>query len=189
MFMILGLGNPGPQYTLTRHNVGFRVLDQLSAATKIPLYKVGYHAFWGKGNFAGQTVILAKPMTYMNNSGQAAAALARQFKITADKILTIYDDLDLPFGTMRVRAQGSSGGHNGIKSLIYHLQTEHFPRLKIGIGRPVGKQAIDYVLQPFSAAEEEALTPILKNAVAATQLFLRDGIQAAMNSYNVQGLK
>ncbi|HZK25239.1 MAG TPA: aminoacyl-tRNA hydrolase [Oscillospiraceae bacterium] len=184
MFIILGLGNPGPQYARTRHNVGFRVLDQLSAATKIPLYKVGYHAFWGKGTMAGQTVILAKPMTYMNNSGLAAAALARQFKVTADKILTIYDDLDLPLGALRVRAQGSSGGHNGIKSLIFHLQTEHIPRLKVGIDRPSEQNVIDYVLQSFSAAEEEALAPVLKDAVSAAQLFVREGIQATMNSFN-----
>ncbi|HAA37864.1 MAG TPA: aminoacyl-tRNA hydrolase [Firmicutes bacterium] len=189
MFIILGLGNPGPQYTLTRHNVGFRVLDRLSTVTKIPLYKVGYHAFWGKGTIDGRTVILAKPMTYMNNSGLAAAALARQFKVTAENILVIHDDLDLPFGMLRMRAKGSSGGHNGLKSLIFHLQTESFPRLKIGIGRPQQQTVIDYVLEPFPAAEEEELSAILHKAAAAVQLFVREGIEAAMNTFNSQTAK
>src|SRR5690554_5965235 len=103
MFIILGLGNPGPQYALTRHNVGFRVIDHISQAAKIPLVKVGYHAFWGKGICDGQTVVLAKPMTYMNNSGQAGAALCRHFGVPPAFLLTVYDDLDLPLGALRLR--------------------------------------------------------------------------------------
>ncbi|NLZ38912.1 MAG: aminoacyl-tRNA hydrolase [Firmicutes bacterium] len=185
MFIILGLGNPGPQYALTRHNVGFRAIDQLSRVARIPLYKVNYHAFWGKGNWAGQAVVLAKPMTFMNNSGKAAAALCRHFGLSPASLFVIYDDLDLPLGALRLRRQGGSGGHNGLKSIIASLQTEEFPRLRIGIGRPASKDdVVDYVLAPFSRAEEKILAPVLETAVEASRHFILEGIEAAMNRYN-----
>ncbi|MCR3921290.1 MAG: aminoacyl-tRNA hydrolase [Firmicutes bacterium] len=186
MFIILGLGNPGPQYVLTRHNVGFRVIDRLSVATKIPLYKVGYHSFWGKGTIANQEVVLAKPMTFMNNSGTAAAALCRQFGVSPTHLLTMYDDLDLPLGTIRLRSHGGSGGHNGIKSLIDHLQTDQFPRLRIGIDRPLEADVIEHVLAAFTAEEEVALAPVLESATKAATIFIREGIDVAMNRFNVQ---
>lgn len=184
MFILLGLGNPGPKYLLTRHNVGFRVVDCLSRAEKIPLYKVGYQSFWGKGSIAGQDVVLAKPMTYMNNSGLAGLALCRQFRVPAERLLVIYDDLDLPFGVIRLRPQGGSGGHNGLKSLTYHLQSDRFPRMRIGIGRPGGGDAADYVLEPFTPQEETGLDPVLAAAAGAARLFIEEGIHAAMNRFN-----
>lgn len=184
MFILLGLGNPGPKYLMTRHNAGFRAADKISAAAKIPFYKVGYHAFWGKGAIGGQEVVVAKPMTYMNNSGQAAAGLCRQFRVAAENLLVIYDDLDLPPGALRLRPQGGSGGHNGIKSIIQHLGTDAFPRLRLGIGRPADGDVVNYVLQPFSPAEEDEMTEVLDTAVLAASLFVREGILAAMNRYN-----
>ncbi|MDW7649793.1 MAG: aminoacyl-tRNA hydrolase [Bacillota bacterium] len=190
MFLLLGLGNPGPKYLLTRHNVGFRAVDKISAAAKIPLYKAGHHAFWGKGRVAGQDVVLAKPMTFMNNSGLAAAGLCRAFGILPENLLVIYDDLDLPAGAVRLRPQGGSGGHNGIKSITLQMQTDGFPRLRLGIGRrPTELDAADYVLQEFSAHEEEVLAEALDTAVKASFLFVREGITAAMNRYNTTSKK
>lgn len=184
MFLILGLGNPGPQYVLTRHNAGFRVIDHVSSLAKIPLYKTGCHAFWGAGLFAGRQVVLAKPMTYMNNSGMAAAALVRHFGVEPAQLLAIYDDMDLPLGTIRLRPGGGSGGHKGMDSLIFHLQTDRFPRLRIGIGRPQNSDAVDYVLEAFSAEEEAVLGPVLQAAASAVEVFLAEGIEAAMNRFN-----
>jgi len=183
MFLILGLGNPGPQYVLTRHNAGFRVIDHVSSVAKIPLYKTGCHAFWGAGIFAGRQVVLAKPMTYMNNSGLAAAALVRRFGVEPAHLLAVYDDMDLPPGTMRLRPGGGSGGHRGVGTLLFHLQTDRFPRLRIGIGRPQS-DAVDYVLEAFTAEEEDILGPVLQAAAGAVEVFLAEGIEAAMNRFN-----
>lgn len=184
MFLIVGLGNPGPKYLPTRHNAGFRAVDRISSAAKIPLYKTGFHSFYGKGVMAGEDVILAKPMTYMNNSGLAVLELSRFFRIAPTQILVIYDDLDLPFGTFRLRAGGGSGGHNGMKSVIFHLQTEDFPRMRIGVGRPAGEDAADYVLRPFSPSEEEVLDGLLAKIAEAAALIVENGILAAMNKFN-----
>lgn len=185
MYILLGLGNPGPKYLMTRHNAGFRAVDRISTAAKIPLYKVGHHAYWGKGVMGGQEVILAKPMTYMNNSGLAAASLCKTFGVVSANLLVMYDDLDLPLGTLRLRPQGGAGGHNGIKSTLFHLQTEAFPRMRIGIGRSEDTDVVDYVLQEFSCDEEVHLEKVLDVAVLAAKLFVQEGIHAAMNQYNI----
>lgn len=189
MYIILGLGNPGPKYLPARHNAGFRAVDCISIATKIPLYKVSHQAFWGKGQLDGSEVVLAKPMTYMNNSGLAAAALCRNFGVPPEKMLVVYDDMDLPLGTLRLRPQGGSGGHNGLKSIIYQLQTESFPRLRIGIGRSPSADVADYVLESFSQAEEEILAGTLDQAVRAAAIFVEEGITTAMNRFNTQAKK
>ncbi|MDI9463015.1 MAG: aminoacyl-tRNA hydrolase [Bacillota bacterium] len=181
--MILGLGNPGPRYLLTRHNVGFRAVDKLSTVYKIPLYKTGCHSFWGKGNIEGREVILAKPMTYMNKSGLAAVSLLDNFKLEPSSLLVIYDDIDLPFGTLRLRPGGGSGGHKGMESLLYYLQTDCFPRLRIGIGRPP-EDVVRHVLTEFLPAEEEILETVLADVVKAVSLFLQEGLNAAMNIFN-----
>ncbi|EEG76616.1 aminoacyl-tRNA hydrolase [Dethiobacter alkaliphilus] len=185
MKIILGLGNPGPKYLTTRHNAGFRTVDRISTAAKIPLYKMGQHAFWGKGSLGGQEVVLAKPMTYMNNSGLAAAALCKAFGASPQDLLVVYDDLDLPPGTLRLRPQGGTGGHNGLKSITYHLQTKDFPRMRIGIGRSEEIAVVDYVLQEFSPQEEAMLEDVLDMAIRAATLFVKEGINAAMNRCNV----
>lgn len=138
---------------------------------------------------AGEEVILAKPMTYMNNSGLAAAALCRAFGVQPGHLLVAYDDMDLPLGTLRLRPKGGSGGHNGIKSLIYHLQTDAFPRMRIGIGRAAETGVVDYVLDEFTKEEEKALEEVLRTAVRAAALFVEEGILAAMNGYNSQRVK
>ncbi|MBS4031877.1 MAG: aminoacyl-tRNA hydrolase [Clostridiales bacterium] len=184
MLIIIGLGNPGPRYLLTRHNVGFRVVDRLSEQCKIPLYKVGHHSYYGKGKLAGEEVILAKPMTYMNGSGLAAASLCRFFKIPPENLFVVYDDLDLPLGTLRLRPGGGSGGHNGMKSMIDQLCTEEFPRMRIGINRPHDGNVVDYVLQPFSVDEQPVLEELLPLAAEAAAEFIKHGILEAMNKYN-----
>lgn len=184
MFILLGLGNPGPRYLSTRHNIGFRVVDQLSRELKIPLYKVGHHSYYGQGQAHGRDVVLAKPMTYMNRSGLAALALCRHFGVLPENLLVIYDDLELPPGKIRLRGKGGSGGHNGMGSIIYHLATEEFPRLRIGIGRPEAMEVADYVLSPFSPAEEEIMADTVTTACSAVSLFLQEGIEAAMNRFN-----
>jgi PTH1 family peptidyl-tRNA hydrolase len=184
MLIIIGLGNPGPRYLLTRHNVGFRVVDRFSEQSKIPLYKVGCHSYYGKGKFAGEEVILAKPLTYMNGSGLAVASLCRVFKVLPENLLVVYDDLDLPLGTLRLRPGGGSGGHNGMKSIIDQMGTAEFSRLRIGIDRPHDGNVVDYVLQPFSVDEQPVLEELLPLAADAAAVFIQHGILEAMNKYN-----
>jgi len=185
MAIILGLGNPGPRYLLTRHNMGFRTIDSLSLLFRIPLYKAGYHSYYGRGQLDGSEVLLAKPMTYMNRSGLAALALCQAFGVPPSGLLVIYDDLDLPPGKIRLRPRGGSGGHKGVESVICHLQSEDFPRLRIGIGRPPeSTEVADYVLIELSGQEAEQQREALKTAAEAAGVFIREGINTAMNFFN-----
>lgn len=185
MKMLVGLGNPGPQYELTRHNVGFLVIDALADKVGVSSFKQQAGALVASVNYQGEKLLLVKPQTYMNLSGQAVGELARYYKIPAQDVLVIYDDMDNPFGQLRLRARGSSGGHNGIKSIISHLGTEEFPRLKVGIGRPrPGQSAADYVLEPFSSEERAALGRIIPAAVDRVLAVVDKGIVAAMNEFN-----
>jgi PTH1 family peptidyl-tRNA hydrolase len=184
MVIILGLGNPGPRYLLTRHNIGFRVVDTLSEQFRIPLYKAGHHSYYGRGQVGGNDAVLAKPVTYMNRSGLAALALCRAFAVKPSGLLVVYDDLDLPPGKIRLRPRGGSGGHKGLESVIFHLQSEDFPRLRIGIGRPDTEEAADYVLAEFNRLEAGEQEQVLKTAARAAAVFVREGIDTAMNRYN-----
>ncbi len=184
MLIIIGLGNPGPRYSLTRHNVGFMLIDALSEHVKIPIQKTGCHSYYGKGRFAGEDVILAKPVTYMNKSGLAVSSLCGFYKVPSENLLVIYDDLDLPLGTVRLRSGGGSGGHNGVKSIISDVGTEAFSRMRIGIDRPRFNNVVDYVLQPFSEEEQPILENTLPLAVDAATEFIEQGIVAAMNKFN-----
>lgn len=184
-FLIVGLGNPGREYRLNRHNIGFRAADRLSKAWLIPLEHVRNKALVGVGQWNDYRIILAKPQTYMNLSGQAVSSLARFYKVPLEKMLVIYDDLDLPLCTLRLRAEGGSAGHKGMTSIINQLGSGDFPRLRMGIGRPPGRMAVeDYVLQNFSQAEEDLLPLLLDQAEQAAETFLNEGIRAAMTRFN-----
>lgn len=183
-FLIVGLGNPGRKYRGNRHNIGFMAVDALAAAYNILSNKVQNKAIVGNGRIQNQPVIIAKPQTYMNSSGDAVGPLARYYKVPSANVLVVYDELDLPFGTIRLRENGGAGGHNGMKSIINHLGNE-FPRVRLGIGRPPGQMPVPaHVLQDFGKDDLPLLDDVLAEAVRATETYLRDGIQLAMSRHN-----
>ena len=184
-YLIAGLGNPGPDYRDNRHNIGFMVVDTLAKTSSISIRRVQFRALTGKGTLAGEPAILAKPQTYMNDSGQAVAPLMRFYKIPHERLLVVHDDLDLPFGTLRLRPSGGTGGQRGMESIVSQLGTRQFARLRVGIGRPPGRMdPRDYVLHPFEGSEQEMLSEICQTAVEAIHLFIKDGIEKAMNEFN-----
>src|SRR5271157_39429 len=184
-YLLVGLGNPGREYRANRHNLGFMTIDLLSQELNVRLSRVQSKALVGIGALDDRKVVLAKPQTYMNLSGQAVSALLRFYKIPLERLLVIHDELDLPLGTLRLRPGGGSAGNRGLASIIEQLGTQDFPRLRIGIGHPPGQMSgADYVLQDFSAAEQELLEMVLKRAVEAAQVFVRLGLETAMNQYN-----
>ena len=185
VYLIAGLGNPGREYHNTRHNVGFMVIDRLSSVLKISVARMQSKAMIGIGNDGPSKIILIKPMTYMNLSGQAVASILHFYKVPLEHLLVAHDDIDLPLGTLRMRSSGGSAGQKGLASTIERLGTEEFPRLRVGIGRPPGqKMAADYVLLPFGRDDQELLPIVLDRAVDAALMFVRSGLEAAMNRYN-----
>lgn len=183
MKIIVGLGNPGAKYETTRHNVGFITADLLADAFDTEVSLHGMLCLYNTFCYQGENVLVVKPQTFMNLSGECVGQLARYYKVENEDILVIADDLSLPVGTMRFRPKGSSGGHNGLKSIIAHLGGDDFPRLKIGIGR--GDDVIDYVLGHFGKEEWEKVSSMMQLAVDAVKLWLSDGSDAVMNRYNV----
>jgi peptidyl-tRNA hydrolase, PTH1 family len=184
-FLIVGLGNPGREYKGNRHNVGFMALDTLASQFDISFTRIESKALVTKTNYKGKKILLAKPQTYMNLSGQAVGSLSNFYKIPLERILVAYDEVDLPFGNLRLRSEGGSAGHNGLQSIIDQLGTNRFPRLRIGIGRPPGRKgAANYVLKDFSAQEKEILDGILKHASEAVLEFIEYDLETAMNKYN-----
>ena len=186
MFIIVGLGNPTLQYAGTRHNAGFDVIDVLADKYNISVDYRKNRAFAGMGMIKGQKVILAKPQTYMNLSGESVRGFVEYYKVMKeDELLVVYDDVSLDMGQLRIRKKGSAGGHNGIKNIIANLGTEVFPRIKVGVGeKPKGYDLADYVLGHFSKAERKVMAEGYEKAVSAIELILDDGIVAAMNMYN-----
>lgn len=185
VYLIAGLGNPGREYRETRHNVGFMVVDRLAARLGVSFTRLESRALVTKGNYEGKRVILVKPQTFMNESGSAVGALARYYKAPAANLLVTYDDVDLPFGALRLRPAGGSAGQKGMKSIIERLGTEAFPRLRVGIGRPPGRMdAAAYVLQPFARDEIAELPQVLDRAAEAILVFMAGGIEKAMNQFN-----
>lgn len=184
--LIVGLGNPGAKYDQTRHNIGFAAIDRLSRSWQIPLSEQRkFQGFLGEGIVAQQKLRLLKPTTFMNLSGQSIRAVTDWYKLPPESVLVIYDDMDLPVGKLRLRQSGSAGGHNGMKSTIAHLNSQNFPRLRIGIGAPNGDRAVvSHVLGKFSAAEERVMADVLNLVVDAVELSLRQGIPKAMSLYN-----
>jgi PTH1 family peptidyl-tRNA hydrolase len=184
-YLIVGLGNPGRKYRLNRHNVGFMVVDQVGKMVGIELSRVQSNSLVATGIYQGRRIILAKPQTYMNLSGQAVSSLLRFYKVPLEHMLVIHDDLDLPYETLRLRPEGGSAGQKGLGSIIEKLGTEIFPRLRIGIGRPPGRMdSSDYVLEDFPPAEKEVLPELLEHAGEAVLVFIMSGIVSAMNQFN-----
>jgi len=183
--LIVGLGNPGLAYRYNRHNVGFMVADALADKLEIPLKRVKFKAQIGNGKLEDIPIIIAKPLTFMNKSGEAVAPLVRYFKVPLERLLVIHDDMDLPLGTLRMRPSGGSAGHNGMLSIFDKLGTNAIPRLRVGIGRPPGRMdPADYVLQDFSRSEEELLNMVITQACEAALAFITTGLEKAMNTYN-----
>ncbi len=184
-YLIAGLGNPGPEYRHNRHNVGFMLVDRLAARLGVKFTRLESKALVAKGDYEGRRVILAKPHTYMNLSGQAVGALARYYKVPLANLLIAYDDVDLPLGAIRIRPGGGSAGQKGMASIIERLGTQDIQRMRLGIGRPPGRmEAAGYVLQDFSTADLVTLDPTLDKAAEAALRFVLDGLEAAMNQYN-----
>lgn len=185
--LLVGLGNPGKKYAENRHNAGFHCLDHLAEAYHLVFDGKRDKAVLAMGRLAGRRAILAKPQTFMNDSGQAVGAIARFFKVAPGDILVIYDDLDLPQGVIRVRPRGSSGGHRGIESIIEHLGTRDFPRLRVGIGRPPGRMDPKaYVLQDFDDAERETMDEVYGRVLDAVETLIREGVKETMNRFNAR---
>lgn len=186
MYIIAGLGNPGREYDMTRHNIGFEVIDYMAGQYNIKVNKLKFKALFGEAHIGGEKVYLVKPQTYMNLSGESLREFAAFYKIPPEQILVIHDDIALEAGRIRIRAKGSDGGHNGLKSILFNLKSDQFPRIKIGVGAPgnAGYELADYVLGRFTKEEipimEEA---IIKAAKAAAEL-ITNGAAAAMNRYN-----
>lgn len=186
MYIIVGLGNPGSRYAHTRHNVGFDTIDILADRYGIAVDNKKFKALWGKGVIEGQRVVLAKPQTYMNLSGESVRQLIDFYKIDeTEELIVIYDDISLEPGQLRIRGKGSAGGHNGIKSIIAHLGGQDFKRIKVGVGeKPPGFDLADYVLSRFSKTERECVEEALRRAAQAAAAIMTDGMDAAMNQYN-----
>ncbi len=184
-YLIAGLGNPGKEYNTSRHNIGFMLVSHLADELGVAFTRVQSRALVTKTNYHGSRIILAKPQTYMNLSGQAVGSLAKFYKIEFEHLLVVYDDVDLPYGRIRTRPSGGSAGQKGMQSIIEHLATQDFPRMRLGIGRPPGsKGAASYVLRDFSGEDAEFLPSILDRAVEAVLTFINQDLTTAMNRYN-----
>lgn len=185
MKLIVGLGNPGKQYEQTRHNIGFEVIEELSRGFNIPLNQSKHKGLYGMGFYKGEKILLLKPLTYMNLSGESIRAVMDYYDIALEDFLVIYDDLDLPVGKIRLRQKGSPGGHNGIKSTVAHLGTQQFNRIRIGIDRPESGMSVpDYVLGRFRKEEQDEMLDAVKKSAEACQAWLEKPFLQVMNEFN-----
>lgn len=186
MYIIAGLGNPGREYEMTRHNIGFAAVDYLADKNRVKVNKLKFKALYGETQIAGEKVFLIKPQTYMNLSGESIGDFVSFFKIPPQNVIIISDDVALEAGRLRIRAKGSAGGHNGLKSIIYHLKTDEFPRIRMGVGAPVHAEhdLADYVLGRFTREEIPVMEDAIIRAADAAGTIIQTGIDAAMNRYN-----
>jgi len=185
VYLIVGLGNPGKEYENTRHNVGFTALDLMADSLGIKINRVKFKGLLGEATYEGIKILLLKPHTYMNLSGESVKDAVNYYKIPPENLIVIYDDMDLPVGRLRIRPEGSGGGHRGMDSIIYQLASDKFPRVRIGIGRPEGeKDAVHHVLGKFCGEEIEKIKIAIQTAAKAALLIVSDGINQAMNKYN-----
>lgn len=185
MYLIVGLGNPGTEYAATRHNIGFDMITYLSDKYRIPMRGKEGKAIVGKGFIEGQKVMLAQPQTFMNLSGESVRALMDYYKLTEEEVVIIYDDISMPVGQVRIRPKGSAGGHNGIKSIIQHLGTQEFPRIKIGVGdKPANGDLVKHVLGRFGKEEDAMIRDVFELAEKGLLALLQEDVAAAMNAVN-----
>lgn len=185
MYAVIGLGNPGSKYANTKHNVGFNTIDCLAEKYDVKLSKIKFKAVYGETFIGGEKVILVKPQTYMNNSGISILELIKYTNVPIENIIVIYDDIDIPLGTLRVRKKGSAGSHNGMRSIIYHLKNENFPRVRIGIGKPnKGQDLAHFVINNFSKDDRVIVDEIVDIASEAVVEIITNSSDAAMNKFN-----
>lgn len=184
MYLIVGLGNPGKKFDGTRHNVGFQAIDYLAKKEGIKVNKLKFKSLIGEGRIGRNKVILMKPQTFMNVSGEAVIAAMNYYGIEVEKLIVIYDDIDTAAGKLRIRVKGSAGSHNGMRSIISLIEVSDFPRVRIGIGKPTRGELADFVLSRFTKAESKIIDPIIENAGDSIGVILKDGIDKAMNEYN-----
>lgn len=185
MYVVVGLGNPGRKYSDTRHNVGFSVIDLLSKRHNAKIDKIKFKSLYGETNINGEKVLLVKPQTYMNNSGEAVLEISQFFKVPVENIIVVMDDIDIEFSSIRIKRKGSAGSHNGMKSIIYLLKNDNFPRIKIGVGRPEsGRDLADFVLSRFSKEQQIDILNSLEKAADAVECLINEGISSSMNKYN-----
>ena len=190
MYVIAGLGNPGKKYENTRHNMGFITVDQLAIKHDIKVDKLKFKALVGEGRIADQKVLLVKPQTYMNLSGESIRQVMHFYKLDPEKLIVIYDDIDLDPGNLRIRKKGSAGGHNGIKDIIAHLGTQEFLRIRVGAGaKAEGQDLVNHVLGHFSGEDRELVAWAIENAAGAVRLMVQGDTDAAMNQYNKKVVK
>lgn len=190
MKVIVGLGNPGQEYSQTRHNVGFMAIEAFAAHLGAMNWKRKFEAELAETKIGGEQVLLVKPQTYMNLSGNAVGAILHWYKLEPEAVTAIYDDMDIPVGTARLKKRGSSGGHRGIESMLLNLGKEEFARVRIGVGRPLpGWQVIDHVLAKFSPADQQKIDQIIKNLIPALECIAKQGIDIAMNRYSFKPKK
>lgn len=183
MYLIVGLGNPGLEYVNTRHNIGFSVIDYLANKYNIEMNRTKFKGVYGEGFIEGKKVILLKPTTYMNLSGESIREVINFYKITNEEIIVVYDDISLQVGKIRIRPKGSAGGHNGIKSIIANMASDVFPRVKVGVGQPKG-DLVSHVLGKFTEEENEVLNKVIPVVTEAIEAILKSDIQESMNKYN-----
>lgn len=186
MYLIAGLGNPGKQYEMTRHNIGFHTIDYIADQLKVKVKKLKYKALYGECEIAGEKVYLVKPQTFMNLSGDSIGEFAEFYKLKPQNIIIINDDISLDTGRIRVRPKGSAGGHNGLKSIIYRLGSDEFPRVKMGVGAPKHEDydLADFVLGRFTKEEIPVMEKAIIKAAAAVEEIIKNGVESAMNKYN-----
>ena len=187
-WLVVGLGNPGAEYTVTRHNAGFLFIDYLAAALGATVTRARFKALVGEASIGGARVLLMKPETYMNLSGESLREVMDYYKVDIEDMIVVYDDIDLPAGTVRIRKKGSAGTHNGMRSIVQHLGQD-FPRIRMGIGNDRRGDLVDFVLGGFSKEDREVLEPAVERAALAIESYVDEGIEKAMNKYNIKAKK
>jgi len=185
MYVIVGLGNPGKKYEATRHNVGFDVLDYLSVKLDIQVNKIKHKALIGEGRLGQERIVLVKPQTYMNLSGESVMQVLSYYDVPLDNLIVVYDDIDTDAGKIRIRKKGSAGTHNGMRNIIFLSKDDNFPRVRVGVGRPEnGRDLANYVLGRFPKDEKKMMVSVIKNAGDAVETMIKDGVDLAMNRFN-----